>query len=251
MTDRVPTANSTDSSEALLAIAAEIRKCDLCGLASVRTNAVPGAGPFTAEIMFIGEGPGFNEDVQGLPFVGQSGKLLDTLLAGINLNRGQVFITNVVKCRPPDNRDPWPDEMQICTSTYLYRQIELLNPKVIVTLGRFSMGLFFPNSKITAIHGTVKWQNGRAYLPMFHPAAILRNMGLKPQADADMAKLPGLIVEARQRAATAQNKPPTTTVTTSAQSTMSSAPSTAAQTQNPAADSIPQPPPPPKQMSLF
>jgi DNA polymerase len=241
MTDPVPNADSpasTDSTEALLTLAADIRRCDLCGLASVRTNAVPGAGPFTAEIMFIGEGPGFNEDVQGLPFVGQSGKLLDTLLAGINLNRSQVFITNVVKCRPPDNRDPWPDEMQICTSTYLYRQIELINPKVIVTLGRFSMGLFFPNAKITAIHGTVKWQNGRAYLPMFHPAAILRNMGLKPQADADMAKLPGLIAEARQRAAVAVKNNPSAPAATGAPTPTNDAP----------ADSST---PPPKQMPLF
>ena len=239
MTEPVPNSDpskAADSTDALLALAADIRRCDLCGLASVRNNAVPGAGPFTAEIMFIGEGPGFNEDQQGLPFVGQSGKLLDTLLAGINLNRNQVFITNVVKCRPPDNRDPWPDEIEICTTAYLYKQIELINPKVIVTLGRFSMGLFFPNAKITAIHGTVKWQNGRAYLPMFHPAAILRNMGLKPQADADMAKLPGLIIEARQRAAATNNEPAAT----------ATAPKMPA-SDTPSSPSVP----PPKQMTLF
>lgn len=227
MTDMNPTAT-----EALEKIAAEIRQCPLCGLAAFRHKAVPGSGPFTAEIMFIGEGPGFNEDMQGLPFVGQSGKLLDSLLARIQLDRSQVFITNVVKCRPPDNRDPWPDEINICTTTYLYRQIALINPKVIVTLGRFSMGLFFPGAKITAIHGSVKWIDGRAYLPMFHPAAILRNMtGLKPQADADMAKLPGLIAEARQRAAMPQSP-----------------------SETPTAIDQPAPPPdeaPPKQMSLF
>ena len=128
------------------------------------------------------------------------------------MNRHEVFITNVVKCRPPENRDPLPTEIDVCTKNYLFRQIALIDPKVIVTLGRFSMGLFFPNGKITAIHGQVKWQDGRAYLPMFHPAAVLRNMaGLKTQAEADMKKLPEIVAEAKRRAserqAAAANKP--------------------------------------------
>jgi len=193
-------------------IAAEIRQCTLCGLSQGRTHAVPGDGPYTADIMFIGEGPGFNEDQRGLPFIGPSGRLLEELIRTIGLDRTQVFITNVVRCRPPENRDPLPGEISICTKTYLYRQIDLINPKVIVTLGRFSMGLFFPGGKITAIHGQEKWENGRAYLPMFHPAAILRNMGLKPQAEADMAKLPLIVTEAKQRAASQPPPPPSAPV---------------------------------------
>ncbi|MCS6869974.1 MAG: uracil-DNA glycosylase [Anaerolineae bacterium] len=200
---------------ALEGIAAEVRACTRCPLhAAGRTNAVPGAGSYTAEVMFIGEGPGFNEDRQGLPFVGQSGKLLDELLSMIGMRRSQVFITNVVKCRPPENRDPLPDEITICTQAYLYRQIELIAPKVIVTLGRFSMGLFFPNAKITQIHGREKWENGRAYLPLYHPAAVLRNMEtLKPQMEADFRKIPQLVAQWASRqssttAASASAEPP-------------------------------------------
>lgn len=197
---------------ALEALAAEVRACDKCPLhAAGRTNAVPGAGNSAAEIMFIGEGPGFNEDRQGLPFVGQSGKLLDELLGMIGMRRAQVFITNVVKCRPPENRDPLPEEIATCTQAYLYRQIELIAPKVIVTLGRFSMGLFFPNAKITQIHGRAKWENGRAYLPLYHPAAVLRNMeSLKPQMEADFRQIPQLLAEwaSRQSAAAPESPPP-------------------------------------------
>src|SRR5215212_474604 len=124
--------------EALEAIAAEIVVCTKCPLHKGRTNAVPGAGPFNADIMFIGEGPGQQEDKQGLPFVGPSGRLLEELLKTIGMDRKQVFITNVVKCRPPENRDPLPIEMETCTSNYLFRQIELINPKLIATLGRYS-----------------------------------------------------------------------------------------------------------------
>ena len=186
-----------DRQRALDQIAQEIIACTKCPLHALgRTHPVPGAGPITAEIMFIGEGPGQNEDKQGLPFVGQSGKLLEEMLATINLTRHDVFIANVVKCRPPENRDPMPVEIDTCTTTYLYRQIDLINPKVIVTLGRYSMGLFFPNAKITAIHGQPKWEKNRAYLPMFHPAAVLRNMaGLKPQAEADFQKILTLLAE--------------------------------------------------------
>jgi DNA polymerase len=188
----------------LEAIATLVKTCTKCPLhAQGRTNPVPGAGPYTAEIMFIGEGPGFNEDKQGLPFVGQSGRLLEELLAMIGLNRSQVFITNVVKCRPPENRDPLPEEVSTCTNSYLFEQIKLIDPKVIVTLGRFSMGLFFPDAKITQIHGRAKWVDGRAVLPLFHPAAILRNLSQRPLMDEDFKKIPQLVQEAKDRAAAA------------------------------------------------
>jgi len=199
---------------ALEQIAAEVRACTKCPLhAAGRTQAVPGDGDYAAEIMFIGEGPGFNEDRQGLPFVGQSGKLLDELLSMIGMKRSQVFITNVVKCRPPENRDPLPEEIATCTQAYLYRQIALIAPKVIVTLGRFSMGLFFPDAKISRIHGQARWENGRAYLPLYHPAAVLRNMEtLKPQMEADFRKIPQLLAEwaSQQSAAAAADVPPET-----------------------------------------
>ena len=189
---------------ALEVIASEIRVCKKCPLWEGRTHAVPGAGPTNAEIMFIGEGPGYNEDKQGLPFVGQSGHLLEEFLAMIGLNRDQVFISNVVKCRPPGNRDPLPAEIETCTSNYLFRQIDLINPKVIATLGRYSMGLFFPKAKITQIHGQPKKENGRYYLPLFHPAAVLRNMELKPQAEADFKKIPELLAELKKQAPSAK-----------------------------------------------
>jgi len=185
------------------AIAAEIGRCTKCVLHRSRTHTVPGDGPVNAEIMFIGEGPGFHEDQQGLPFVGASGKYLEELLAAIGLSRREVFITNVVKCRPPQNRDPLPGEVEICTKTYLERQIALLNPKIIITLGRYSMGLFFPDGKITRIHGQPKRQDGRIYYPLYHPAAVLRNPDLRPVMDADMKRILDLLQEARQ----AEQKP--------------------------------------------
>lgn len=195
---------------ALEAIAGQINVCTRCALHAERTRAVPGAGPITAEIMFIGEGPGFHEDRQGLPFVGQSGKYLEELLAMIGLNRSQVFIGNVVKCRPPGNRDPLPEEIATCTELYLHRQIAVLNPKVIVTLGRYSMGLFFPNAKISAIHGQARWRDGRAYLPLFHPAAVLRNPGLRPQMEADFKRIPTIVAEYDRRASEKPDEPPPT-----------------------------------------
>jgi uracil-DNA glycosylase len=181
------------------AIAAQVSVCTLCSLHQGRTRAVPGAGPVNADILFIGEGPGFHEDKQGLPFVGASGKYLEQLLDRIGLNRRDVFITNVVKCRPPENRDPLPTEVDICTKTYLFKQLDIIRPKVIVTLGRYSMGLFFPGAKITQIHGQVKWDNNRAHLPLFHPAAALRNDSLKPLLEADFMKIPSLVEEHAKR----------------------------------------------------
>jgi DNA polymerase len=146
--------------------------------------------------MFIGEGPGFHENEQGRPFVGAAGKFLEDLLAIVGMRRNQVFITNVVKCRPPGNRDPRPDEVEICTRVFLERQIQAINPKVIVTLGRYSMGLFMPNAKISSVHGQSMLVKGRLVVPMYHPAAALHQQSLKPVLEADFARLPALISQA-------------------------------------------------------
>jgi DNA polymerase len=147
--------------------------------------------------MFIGEGPGFHENEQGRPFVGAAGKYLDELLAKINLKRSQVFIANVVKCRPPGNRDPMPEELEACRA-YLDRQIQAINPKVIVTLGRFSMANFLPNAKISSVHGQAMKVRGRLVIAMYHPAAALHQGSLKPVVEQDFARLPELIFQAEQ-----------------------------------------------------
>ncbi len=170
-------------------IAEEIRRCSDCELCRGRTHAVPGVGDPRARVMLIGEGPGFNEDKQGLPFVGQSGKLLSELLAHAGLTRDEVFITNVVKCRPPGNRDPLPDEIAACSS-YLDRQIEAIDPGVIVTLGRFSMSRWFPGERISQIHGKPKKVGERLIVPMYHPAAALHQRAILPDIQADFQKLP-------------------------------------------------------------
>lgn len=180
---------------ALDAVAAEIKGCTLCPLHASRTHAVPGAGRVDADIMFIGEGPGHHEDQQGLPFVGASGQYLNELLHLIGLKRDDVFITNVVKCRPPGNRDPLPNELDTCIPTYLNRQIEFIQPKIVATLGRFSMALFFPGGRITQIHGHPKHADGRIYYPLFHPAAVLRNPNLRPVMEEDFKRMMGLAQE--------------------------------------------------------
>lgn len=186
-------------------VASEVRSCTLCGLAAGRKHAVPGEGPAQAEIMLIGEGPGFHEDQQGRPFVGPSGQFLNELLASAGYKREQVFITNVVKCRPPGNRDPLPDEIQAC-SQYLDRQIALINPKVIVTLGRFSMAKWFPGQKISAIHGKAKRIGGRVVVAMFHPAAALHQQSLRSAIEEDFRRLPEIVKAAQ---AQAEEKPAT------------------------------------------
>ena len=178
-------------------LAKQIVVCTKCELHRSRKNAVPGEGPTHAEIMFIGEGPGAREDEQGRPFVGASGKFLDQLLEQAGVTRADVWITNVVKCRPPGNRDPLPDEIEICTSNYLQHQIKLVNPSIIVTLGRFSMGLFFKGAKITQIHGQMRKVEDRFVIAMYHPAAALHQLSLKSTIMADFAKLPELLKEAR------------------------------------------------------
>lgn len=179
-------------------IADEISGCALCPLHEGRTQTVPGSGSPTAEIMFIGEAPGRYEDEQGIPFVGRSGQYLNYLLDKIGLVRGDVFITNVVKCRPPGNRDPQQIEIDTC-KPYLDRQIEAIDPKVIVTVGRFSMARYFPKAKISEIHGQPLYQDGRAYYPIYHPAAALRNPRLKIDMEADFKRLLEVIAEVKRR----------------------------------------------------
>ena len=169
-------------------------------MARTRTRTVPGSGPATSEVMFVGEGPGQREDERGLPFVGPAGKLLDELLAAAGWTRADVYVTNVVKCRPPGNRDPEPEEIAAC-APFLEEQLGLLQPRLIVTLGRFSMARWFPGAAISRIHGQPRTlDDGRVVVPMYHPAAALRNGGLRPVLAADFAKLPALLDEARAAA---------------------------------------------------
>lgn len=187
-----------------------MRVCVLCTLAQTRKLSVPGEGPAPATVMLIGEGPGRNEDEQGRPFVGASGKFLDELLAAGGLQRAQVYITNVVKCRPPENRDPQPAEVAACAG-YLERQIELVDPRVIVTLGRVSMARWFPVERISAIHGQAREFDGRLVVPMFHPAAALHQPKIRPQLLEDFGKLPGLIARAAPSAPRAAANPAAST----------------------------------------
>lgn len=183
--------------ETLAKIASEVSVCTNCDLHKTRTLSVPGEGPANAEIMLIGEGPGANEDMQGRPFIGAAGKLLVDLLAQAGLQRTDVWICNVVKCRPPANRDPMPEELAAC-NLFLERQIESINPKIIITLGRFSMYKFMPGAKITQVHGQMRRINNRFVIAMFHPAAALHQAALKPALLADFAKLPQLLDAARK-----------------------------------------------------
>ena len=188
---------------ALDAIAAEVRACTACRLHAGRTNAVPGEGDPMTEVVLVGEGPGVNEDRLGRPFVGRAGDLLVRLLASIGWQRGDVFITNVVKCRPPDNRDPEPDEVAAC-APYLRRQLEVLDPALVVTLGRHSMGRFMPGTSISRAHGTVAEVDpatGAAnahVFALYHPAAALRAAAVEAASFADVARIPAALVEARQ-----------------------------------------------------
>lgn len=182
--------------ETLAQIAKEVTVCTKCALHHSRKKSVPGEGPANAEIMFIGEGPGFHENEQGRPFVGAAGQFLDQLLAQAGVTRAEVWIGNVVKCRPPQNRDPQPEELAACDE-YLERQIEAINPSIIVTLGRYSMNKFFPGAKISAVHGQMRKVGERYVIAMFHPAAALHQAALKPAILADFAKLPELLKQAR------------------------------------------------------
>lgn len=173
----------------------EISQCRDCELANTRTKVVPGEGAENAEIVFIGEAPGFHEDQQGRPFVGPAGKFLDELLASIDLDRSKVYICNIIKCRPPGNRDPLPQEVEACRK-WLDRQIETIAPKAIVTLGRHSMARFFQGASIGKVHGTAQKINGRTYFAMYHPAAALHQQSLRKTIEADILKLPDILVQA-------------------------------------------------------
>ena len=178
----------------LEAIAEQVAGCTQCELSEQRERTVPGSGAADADIMIIGEAPGYNENKQGLPFVGAAGGVLTELLAGIGLRREDVYITNMVKCRPPSNRDPQAAEMSACAD-YLDRQIALIDPKVIVTLGRFSFGKFFPGRSISRERGKPRMWNGRMIYPMYHPAATLHNPRLRPALESDFRNLPEMVEE--------------------------------------------------------
>jgi DNA polymerase len=202
---------------ALNKIGGEIGACTQCPLHRGRTHAVPGDGHANAQIMFVGEAPGFHEDQQGLPFVGASGKYLEQLLEMVGLTRKDVFITNIVRCRPPQNRDPLRPEIETC-EPYLDRQIAIIQPQIIATLGRYSMAKFFPDGKISQIHGQPLRKDGRIYYPLFHPAAVLRNPSLKDVMEEDFRRMKDLLKEFESK----PDEPPP-----------------------------PPPPEPPKQLSLF
>ena len=174
--------------ETLTRLARQIAACQQCDLHYNRKFSVPGEGPADAQIMLIGEGPGFYENEQGRPFVGAAGNFLDELLAKAGLTRADVFITNVVKCRPPGNRDPLPEELAACRD-YLEGQIAAIDPQVIVTLGRFSMAMYLPLARIGAVHGQPSRVNGRLIVPMYHPAAALHQPALKSTVERDFVHL--------------------------------------------------------------
>lgn len=187
--------NIPHKKDSLELIAREVRACTLCPLSRTRTHAVPGEGRGDADLMLIGEGPGYNEDKQGRPFVGAAGTFLNELLASAGLVREDVYITNVVKCRPPQNRDPLPNEIAACNG-YLQRQMKLIAPKVIATLGRHSMGTFLPRERISRVHGQARVVDGQMMVPLFHPAAALHQPALKATELEDFAKLPELLEQA-------------------------------------------------------
>ena len=167
--------------------------CRRCGLCETRHNVVFGSGASDAEVLFIGEGPGEQEDLQGLPFVGRAGKLLDDMLELIDLDRSRVYIANMVKCRPPHNRDPLNIEQEAC-SEWLQRQIELIRPKIIVCLGRISaMSFIRPDFRISKEHGQWTILNGIMTMALYHPAAILRNPRLRPETFEDLKTLQAAI----------------------------------------------------------
>ena len=171
------------------------KNCTKCGLAKTRTNVVFGYGDVKSEILFVGEGPGFHEDVQGKPFVGRSGKLLDDMLEEINLTRERVYIANIVKCRPPENRDPLPEEQELCIN-WLRNQFYIIKPKIVVALGRIAaLKIIAPDLKITKDHGKFLMKKGTWFIPTLHPAAVLRNMSKKAEYQEDFKKLKSKIEE--------------------------------------------------------
>ena len=174
-----------------------IASCPDCDLCRTRTRAVPGEGPPNAEVLFVGEAPGFYEDQQARPFVGPAGRFLDELIASIGLRRDQVFITNVVKCRPPNNRDPLPGEIDACRK-HLQRQIELIQPRIIISLGRYSLAWFSPRDAISKVHGQAKVRDGVYFMPMYHPAAALHAGNMRKVIEEDFRKIPAVLERARE-----------------------------------------------------
>lgn len=174
----------------------DLQQCRNCGLCEGRTQAVLGAGVPNSRIVIVGEGPGRNEDEQGKPFVGRSGQLLDQMLEQVGLSRNRnVFITNIVKCRPPENRDPMPEECQACRP-WLDKILELIDPKIILCVGRIAaQQLFDPNFRVTRQHGEIRERDGRLVMATFHPAALLRNPSYKPMMEEDLRKLAEIIAE--------------------------------------------------------
>jgi uracil-DNA glycosylase len=170
----------------------QVLGCTRCELHESRIKGVPGEGPEDAKLMFIGEAPGYNENQQGRPFVGAAGQFLESLLKSIGLKRSEVYICNVVKCRPPDNRDPKPEEIAAC-KPYLDRQIALIKPALIVTLGRFSMAPYFPGESISKVHGQARKRGQTTVVAMFHPAAALHQPKYKADIEADFKKLPQVL----------------------------------------------------------
>ena len=179
---------------ALTQLCEEILACRDCELAKYRTNVVPGEGAENANLLFIGEAPGWHEDQQGRPFVGPAGQFLEQLLASIGLQREKVYIANVIKCRPPQNREPLPVEIQSCRK-WLDRQIEIIQPQMIVTLGRYSLARYFPNESIGKIHGKPRKLGDVIYYPMYHPAAALHQGSLRQTIETDMLKIPQILAQ--------------------------------------------------------
>jgi uracil-DNA glycosylase len=199
-------ATTEEKRQALEEIAAEVRRCQRCPLYKGALKGVPGEGDPDAEVMLVGEAPGWHENQQGRPFVGAAGQFLNDLLRSVGLRREQVFIANVIKHRPPDNRDPLPDEMAACLP-YLDRQIEIIDPRVIVTLGRFSMARFFPGERISRIHGLARRHGNRLVLPLYHPAAALHQGTLRRTVEEDFRRLTAILEEARKLAVEAVPPP--------------------------------------------
>jgi DNA polymerase len=198
---------TTVTNPELEALHAEARSCTKCALAQTRKLVVPGDGPADAELMFIGEAPGYWENERGIPFVGQAGQLLEELLRGIGMQRADVFIANVLKCRPPNNRDPLPDEVTACRP-YLDQQLAIIRPKVVVTLGRHSSARFFPPKVMRDMHGKPVKMGEMMVMPTYHPAAILRNPGLRRLVDEDFQLIVQMLEKARTEAPTAPVSPP-------------------------------------------
>ncbi len=188
-------------------IGERVRACTECPLSEGRTHAVPGEGASNARVIFIGEAPGYQEDQQGRPFVGPAGRFLDELLGSIGLKREDVFIANMIKCRPPNNRDPLPTEVAACTK-YLDRQIELLHPDLIVTLGRYAMNRYFPKESISRVRGKVRTKDGQRILPLLHPAAALHQGNLRESIEQDFRVIPQAIEEAKQSPPSPSQSPP-------------------------------------------